>query len=54
MRFAREVADRVVFFDEGRIVEEGTPQQVIDDPQHARTRRFLRVFERSDTDSEHA
>jgi polar amino acid transport system ATP-binding protein len=39
--FARRVADRVVFMDEGRIVEQGSPQQVLTDPQEARTRRFL-------------
>ncbi|MFJ4073930.1 amino acid ABC transporter ATP-binding protein [Curtobacterium sp. VKM Ac-2861] len=39
--FAREVADHVVFLDHGRIVEQGSPAQVLDDPQHARTRDFL-------------
>ncbi|GAA3583650.1 amino acid ABC transporter ATP-binding protein [Amycolatopsis ultiminotia] len=39
--FARQVADRVVFMDQGRIVEQGTPAQVLDDPRHERTRRFL-------------
>ncbi|MEU9091092.1 amino acid ABC transporter ATP-binding protein [Streptomyces sp. NPDC048428] len=39
--FAREVADRVVFMDDGRIVEQGSPAQVLDDPQHDRTRDFL-------------
>jgi polar amino acid transport system ATP-binding protein len=42
MSFAREVADRVVFMDGGVIVEEGHPDQVIGDPQHPRTRVFLR------------
>jgi polar amino acid transport system ATP-binding protein len=42
MSFAREVADRVVFLDGGVIVEEGHPNQVIGDPQHPRTRVFLR------------
>jgi polar amino acid transport system ATP-binding protein len=42
MSFAREVADRVVFMDGGVIVEEGAPEQVIGDPQHPRTRTFLR------------
>jgi len=41
MRFARSAADRVVFIDEGRVVEEGPPAQVFDAPQHERTRRFL-------------
>ena len=39
--FAREVADRVVYMDEGRIVESGPPEQVIDNPRHERTRAFL-------------
>lgn len=41
MHFAREVADRVVFIDGGVIVEQGPPAQVLDDPQHERTQRFL-------------
>ena len=39
--FAREVADRVVFLDQGRIVEQGTPDEVLSRPQHPRTREFL-------------
>ena len=39
--FAREVADTVVFMDDGVIVEQGTPAAVLDDPQHERTRAFL-------------
>ncbi|MER5643492.1 amino acid ABC transporter ATP-binding protein [Streptosporangium sp. NPDC002524] len=39
--FAREVADTVVFMDEGRIVERGTPAEVLDAPRHERTRLFL-------------
>jgi polar amino acid transport system ATP-binding protein len=47
MGFARRVADRVVFMDGGVIVEEGPPDQVLGDPQHERTRRFLeQVFDR--------
>jgi len=42
MGFARNVADRVVFMADGVVVEEGSPAQVIDDPQHARTQQFLR------------
>jgi ABC-type glutathione transport system ATPase component len=42
MQFAREVGDRLVFMDEGRIVEEGRPTDVLDDPRDERTRRFLR------------
>jgi len=40
--FARNVADRVVFMADGKVVEEGSPAQVIDAPQHARTQQFLR------------
>ncbi|WP_406016614.1 amino acid ABC transporter ATP-binding protein [Streptomyces sp. NBC_00984] len=39
--FAREVADTVVFMDEGRIVEQGAPGDVLDRPKHERTRAFL-------------
>ncbi|MFD9209553.1 amino acid ABC transporter ATP-binding protein [Streptomyces sioyaensis] len=39
--FAREVADRIVFLDEGRIVEQGPPSVVLDHPEHERTRDFL-------------
>ncbi|QNB09744.1 amino acid ABC transporter ATP-binding protein [Herbaspirillum frisingense] len=42
MGFAREVADRVFFIDQGVIMEEGPPQQVLGDPHHERTRDFLR------------
>ena len=42
MHFAREVGDRVIFMDEGRIVEEGKPADLLDRPQEERTRRFLR------------
>ena len=41
MRFAREAADRVIFMDEGEIVEAGPPEQLFDAPQHDRTRQFL-------------
>jgi polar amino acid transport system ATP-binding protein len=41
MGFAREVADRVVFFDGGRIVEMGPPSQIFSAPKEARTRQFL-------------
>jgi len=42
MQFAREVGDRLVFMDEGRIVEEGRPADILDRPKEERTRRFLR------------
>ncbi len=41
MGFAREMGDRVVFMDEGRIVEEGSPAAVLGAPTHERTKRFL-------------
>lgn len=41
MGFAREVADRVMFMDEGVILEQGTPEAVFDNPQHERTKSFL-------------
>ncbi|MEH6773400.1 MAG: amino acid ABC transporter ATP-binding protein [Cereibacter changlensis] len=41
MGFARQVADRVIFMDGGRIVESGTPAQIFDTPQEERTRNFL-------------
>lgn len=41
MGFAREVADRVMFFDYGQIVEEGTPEHFFTNPQHDRTKLFL-------------
>jgi len=41
MGFAREVADRMYFFDEGKIVEQGTPEQIFSHPQENRTQLFL-------------
>jgi polar amino acid transport system ATP-binding protein len=41
MGFAREVADRVVMMDDGRIIEEGTPEHFFKAPRHERTQRFL-------------
>ncbi len=43
VRFARDVADRILFMDGGVIVEQGTPEQVLDHPAQERTRRFLRM-----------
>ena len=45
VRFAREVADRVIFMDEGVVVEHGSPEQVLDRPTQERTQRFLRLVE---------
>ncbi len=42
MQFARDVGDRLIFMDDGKIVEEGTPVGVLDRPEGERTRRFLR------------
>ncbi|BAD41606.1 amino acid ABC transporter ATP-binding protein [Symbiobacterium thermophilum] len=44
MGFAREVCDRVIFMDEGRLVEQGEPQQVFSSPQHPRTAAFLKAI----------
>ena len=41
MRFARDAADRVIFMDDGAIVEEGTPEAIFGEPREARTRDFL-------------
>ena len=46
VRFAREVADRVLFMDEGRTVEEGPAADVLDRPKEVRTQQFLRLVER--------
>jgi polar amino acid transport system ATP-binding protein len=45
MSFAREVADRVVFMDDGVVVEEGSPDEMLTNPKAERTRRFLRMVE---------
>ncbi len=42
MSFARDFADRVLFFDGGRIVESGPPEQIFSDPKEERTQAFLR------------
>ena len=41
MAFAREVANHVIFMDNGEIVEEGNPEAVFNNPQHPRTQAFL-------------
>jgi polar amino acid transport system ATP-binding protein len=45
MRFARSAADRVVFMDHGRILEEGPPDRVFGQPDHARVREFIATIE---------
>jgi polar amino acid transport system ATP-binding protein len=42
MQFARDMADRVVFFEGGRVAESGPPDQIFSNPKHARMREFLR------------
>ncbi len=44
MAFARDVADKLIFMDGGRIVEQGDPRQVIDSPKEERTKQFLRNY----------
>lgn len=41
MGFAKEVSDRVIFFDKGKVVEQGEPKQIFENPQHLRTQSFL-------------
>ena len=43
MRFAGEIADQVVMFDHGRVIEKGTPDQILKDPQEERTKAFLKA-----------
>ena len=44
MHFAQEAADRVVFMEDGRVIEQGPPEQVLNDPRHEATTHFLRRF----------
>jgi polar amino acid transport system ATP-binding protein len=41
MGFAKEISDRVIFFDKGKVVEQGDPKQIFEDPQRQRTKTFL-------------
>lgn len=45
MRFAKEIADRIIFMDDGRIIEQGTPEEIFTNPQNDRTKRFLERFQ---------
>jgi polar amino acid transport system ATP-binding protein len=45
MKFAQDIADRVLFMEAGRIVADGSPNEVLIDPQNERTRRFLNLVE---------
>ena len=51
VRFAREVADRIIFMDDGRIVESGTPERVLDHPNEPRTQQFLRLVAREGSET---
>ena len=44
MSFAKDVSNHVIFMDDGHIVEQGTPEQVFDNPQEERTKQFLKSF----------
>ncbi len=46
MGFAKEVADRVIFMDEGQVVEVGCPKVIFDKPQNERTQKFLKAIAR--------
>lgn len=46
MTFARKVADRVVFMDHGKIVDQGNPEKIFDNPEHPRIRDFLSSFDK--------
>lgn len=45
MRFARDVADEVIFMDGGYIIEQGHPSEVLEKPKHVRTKQFLRLIQ---------
>jgi polar amino acid transport system ATP-binding protein len=45
MGFAKQVADRVLFIDEGVIQEQGPPREVLENPKNKRTQQFLRAVE---------
>ncbi|WP_044772333.1 amino acid ABC transporter ATP-binding protein, partial [Streptococcus suis] len=50
MGFARAVADRVIFMDGGRIIEEGRPEDIFDSPQEERTKQFLARIQKVDVE----
>lgn len=45
MKFAQKVADKIVFFDKGKIVEIATPQEFFTNPKSQRAKKFLNIFE---------
>jgi polar amino acid transport system permease protein len=47
VRFAREVADQIVFMADGRVVERGTPEEILERPREPRTKQFLQLVTRS-------
>lgn len=47
MDFAKDVADRIIFMDEGIIVEQGSPQEVFENPREERTKQFLTRYKNS-------
>jgi polar amino acid transport system ATP-binding protein len=51
MNFARDVADRIVFMDDGMIVEAGNPKEFFSNPQHERSRAFLKRMLSNGTDT---
>jgi ABC-type polar amino acid transport system ATPase subunit len=54
MQFARDMADRVVFFDDGLVAEAGTPEQIFEQPRNERTREFvMRVGSNNRVDKNH-
>ena len=44
MKFAKEIADRIIFMDGGKIIEEGTPEKIFTNPEHERTVQFLNLI----------
>ena len=48
MRFAKGVADEVLFMDAGKVIERGTPEEIFDHPKEERTRQFLNLIQKSD------
>ena len=51
IKFAREVADRIIFMDGGVIIEEGSPRSLLDKPRNPRLKQFLRQINSSGTSS---
>lgn len=45
MRFAKDVGDRIIFMENGIVVEEGAPEEIFTKPKKGRTREFLRLIE---------